>query len=354
MSDVLADDRDALLELGVDVEPVERAALMLAAVYRDGGKALIFGNGGSAADSQHFAAELVGRFEAERVALPAVALTTDTSVITAIANDYGFENVFSRQVEALGRSGDVAIAISTSGTSENVLRGVDAARRAGMATIGLCGSDGCPLCRSVDVAISIGAANTAAVQQSHLTVEHALCRSLERQLFDADGALREVEAGSVLTLPELLELRAGWRAAGRVVVWTNGCFDVLHAGHLASLRAARSYGDVLLVGVNSDDAVRRLKGEGRPLMAEGDRAAVIAALRTVDHALIFAEDTPEDVLAQLQPDIHCKGADYAPPDGKPVPERATVEAYGGRVEFLPMLEGHSTTGFLEGVRNRNS
>lgn len=334
--------------------PVEQAALALAATYRSGGQALVFGNGGSAAQSQHFAAELIVRIEAERTALPAVALTTDSSVLTAIANDYGFERVFSRQIEALGRAGDAAIAISTSGTSANVLAGVEAARRAGMTTIGLCGGGGCPLSRSVDVAIPVQAKDTATVQQGHLAIEHALCRALERLLLDSDGSLVTAEPGSVLTVPELLDLRTAWRAAGRVVVWTNGCFDLLHSGHLASLRAARRLGDVLLVGVNSDDAVRRLKGDGRPLMPEAERAAIVSELRSVDHVLIFEEDTPEAVIEALRPDIHCKGADYAPPDGKPIPERATVEAYGGRVEFLPLLEGCSTTRFLETISNHGS
>jgi rfaE bifunctional protein nucleotidyltransferase chain/domain len=354
MRDFLGADRQLLGDAGIGVAPIEQAALALAATYRAGGNVLIFGNGGSAAQSQHFAAELVVRIEAERTALPAVALTTDSSVLTAIANDYGFERVFSRQVEALGRAGDAAVAISTSGRSANVLAGVEAARRAGMTTIGLCGGGGCPLSRSVDVAIPVQANDTATVQQGHLAIEHALCRALERLLLDSDGSLVAAAPGSVLSLPELLDLRAEWKAAGQVVVWTNGCFDLLHPGHLASLKAARRLGDVLLVGVNSDEAVRRLKGEGRPLMPAEERAAIIAELRSVDHAVIFEEDTPEAVIGQLRPDVHCKGADYAPPAGKPVPERATVEAYGGRVEFLPLLDGCSTTRFLETISNHGS
>jgi rfaE bifunctional protein nucleotidyltransferase chain/domain len=354
MRDCLGEDRQLLREMGIEAGPVELAALALAGAYRSGGQALVFGNGGSAAQSQHFAAELVVRIETNRAALPALALTTDSSVLTAIANDFGFEHVFSRQIEALGRAGDAAIAISTSGRSANVLAGVEAARRAGMITIGLCGGGGCPLSRSVDVAIPVLAKDTATVQQGHLAIEHALCRALERLLLDSDGSLMTAVPGSVLALPELLDLRAAWRAGGRVVVWTNGCFDLLHAGHLEGLRTARRLGDVLLVGINSDDAVRRLKGEGRPLMPEAERAAMVSELRSVDHVLIFDEDTPEAVIEALRPDIHCKGADYAPPDGKPVPERATVEAYGGRVEFLPLLEGCSTTRLLETINNRDS
>ena len=350
MTEPLGDDAARLRALGVEPEPVARAALALTYALGSGGKVLSFGNGGSAADAQHFAAELVGRFERERAALPGVALTTDTSALTAIANDYGFERVFGRQVEALGRPGDVALAISTSGSSANVLEGVDAARRVGMTTIGLCGAPGCDLCTAVDVAIAAPAGETAHVQEVHLAIEHALCRALERLLFAADGSLAVAPPGTVVSLDDLLSLREGWRAAGRVVVWTNGCFDLVHAGHLASLEAARELGDVLVVGVNSDEAAQRLKGEGRPLLPAAERAAILAALRPVDYVTVFDEDTPESALERLQPDVHAKGADYAPPNGKPIPERAVVEAYGGRVEFLPLLEGRSTTDLVETIR----
>ena len=354
MADPLRGDAARLDGLGVAPEPVARAALALAAALRGGGKALVFGNGGSAADAQHIAAELVGRFELERAALPAIALTTDSSALTAIANDYGFAHVFARQVEGLGRSGDVALAISTSGSSANVLAGVEAARRAGLATIGLCGAPGCLLCEAVDIAIATPAGETARVQELHLAVEHALCRAVEHLLFEDDGGPAPTPPGSVVSLDELLRLREEWRAAGRVVVWTNGCFDVLHAGHLASFEAARELGDVLVAGVNSDDAVRRLKGEGRPIVPADERAALVAALRPVDYVVVFDEDTPEAVLGRVRPDVHVKGADYAPPDGKPIPELAVVEGYGGRVEFLPLVPRRSTTGLVETIRRGES
>ena len=348
MADLLGDDRDRLAELGVEPGAVERAASALVSALAAGAKALSLGNGGSAADAQHFAAELVGRFERERRPLPAVALTTDTSALTAIANDYGYERVFARQVEALARPGDVVLAISTSGSSPNVLAAVAAARDAGAVSIGLCGAPGCDLCGVVDVAIAVDRDSTASVQEAHLAVEHALCRAVDRTLAGEDGA--PPAPGGVVSLDEAAALREGWRAAGRVVVWTNGCFDLLHGGHLASLRAAKELGDVLVVGVNSDAAVRRLKGEGRPLLPSSDRAALLAALRPVDHVVVFDDDTPEAALERLRPDVHAKGADYAPPDGKPIPERELVESYGGRVEFLPLLPDRSTTRLAEALR----
>jgi rfaE bifunctional protein nucleotidyltransferase chain/domain len=304
-------------------------------------------------DAQHMAAELVGRFERERPSLPAVALTTDTSALTAIANDYGFERVFARQVEGLGRRGDVALAISTSGTSPNVLEGARAARAGGLLTIGLCGAPGCALCEIVDLRIAVQPAPTASVQEAHLAVEHALCRALDRMLAGPQ-ALALPAPGTVAELEALVAARDLWRAARRTVVWTNGCFDVLHAGHLASLQAARALGDVLVVGVNDDAAVRRLKGEGRPVVPAAERAALVAALRPVDHVVVFGEDTPEAVLSHLRPDVHCKGADYAPPHGKPIPERALVEGYGGRVEFLPLTPGRSTTGLVAALREQST
>lgn len=349
MPDAPAHDRRRLTALGIDPDAVARAGALLVTALRAGGKILVFGNGGSAADAQHLAAELVGRFERERPALPAIALTVDSSAITAIANDYGFERVFARQIEALGRAGDVAIAISTSGESANVLAGLDAARARGMMTVGLCGRARCPVCARSDVALVVSAPSTAAVQEAHLVIEHALCRALDAAVAGGDEAVITHPPGSVVTLDELLLLRPGWRAAGRTVVWTNGCFDVLHAGHLASLAAARRLGDVVVVGVNDDASVSRLKGPGRPVVPAEDRVALLAALRYVDYAVVFAEDTPEAVLSRLQPDVAAKGADYHGPEGKPIPERALVEGYGGRVVFLPLVEGRSTTALLNAV-----
>jgi rfaE bifunctional protein nucleotidyltransferase chain/domain len=128
-------------------------------------------------------------------------------------------------------------------------------------------------------------------------------------------------------------------------------FDVLHVGHLASLRGARRFGEVLIVGVNGDASVRASKGPERPIYRCEERVALLAALELVDAILVFDDPTPERVLAQVRPDVHVKGADYAPPDGKPVPERAVVEAYGGRIEFLPLVPGRSSTDTLARLRS---
>ena len=137
------------------------------------------------------------------------------------------------------------------------------------------------------------------------------------------------------------------RRAGRTVALANGCFDVLHVGHVRYLAGARAEADVLVVGVNGDDSVRRLKGPGRPLMPEGDRAVVVAALRSVDHVVIFPEDDVGALLLALRPDVHCKGTDYAPDT---VPEREVVRSYGGRVAIVGDPKDHDTRRLIERVR----
>lgn len=164
----------------MDLTPVTRAAEAIRGAFDSGGKLLVFGNGGSAADAQHMAAELVGRYVRERAAMPAVALTTDTSVITSVANDYAFERVFVRQVEALGRAGDVALGISTSGASPNVLAALEAARARGLVTMALTGRDGGAIGRAVEIHVNVPDDSTARVQEVHRTLIHAICELVER------------------------------------------------------------------------------------------------------------------------------------------------------------------------------
>ena len=149
---------------------------------RQGGKLLFFGNGGSAADAQHIAAELVVRYKSDRKAIAAIALTTDTSTLTACGNDMGFDALFERQIEALGRPGDVAIGISTSGRSPNVLRGLRQARGAGLKTVGLAGGTGGDMGAICDSMITVPSAVTARIQEMHITIGHMLCLALESRL----------------------------------------------------------------------------------------------------------------------------------------------------------------------------
>jgi D-glycero-beta-D-manno-heptose 1-phosphate adenylyltransferase len=153
----------------------------------------------------------------------------------------------------------------------------------------------------------------------------------------------------LLPWPELLVVRDAARTAGQVVVWTNGTFDLLHPGHLSSLQAARALGDILVVGVNSDESVRSYKGPNRPILTQEERTAMLAGLECVDYVIIFEERTPEEALRKLRPDIHCKGAEYAPPHGRPVPEAQVVIDGGGRIEYLPLVPGVSTTELLKRI-----
>ena len=166
-----------------NLQPVLDAAAAIAESFRGGGKLLLFGNGGSASDAQHVAAEFVGRFQRERAALAAIALTADTSVLSSIGNDYAFERVFARQVEALGRGGDVAFGISTSGRSPNVLAGLTTARERGLKTLALTGGDGGAIGKAADTHLNVASDSTARVQEVHRTLLHAICDLVERGMF---------------------------------------------------------------------------------------------------------------------------------------------------------------------------
>jgi D-sedoheptulose 7-phosphate isomerase len=166
------------------------AADALIAAYRNGHKALFFGNGGSAADAQHLAAEFLGRYLRERRPIPAVALHANASAVTAIANDYGYEHVFSRQLQALAVAGDVAVAISTSGNSKSVVECVTIARQMGVYTIGLTGANGGLMRKLVDVLIAVPSNETPRVQECHILVGHALCDAVEQAIAEAPASRR--------------------------------------------------------------------------------------------------------------------------------------------------------------------
>jgi D-sedoheptulose 7-phosphate isomerase len=176
-----------------DLGPTLQAAAAIRGALAAGGKVLFFGNGGSASDAQHAAAELVGRFQRERAAWPALALTTDTSVITAVANDYSFERVFARQIEALGQRGDVAFGITTSGDSPNVLAALRAARERGLRTIALTGRSGGAAGTAAEIHVNVPDASTARVQEVHRTLLHIICELVENGL-----AATQLETGPQL------------------------------------------------------------------------------------------------------------------------------------------------------------
>jgi D-sedoheptulose 7-phosphate isomerase len=181
----LAISRDALERTTRDaglIETARKIADVMAGALRSGHKLLIAGNGGSAADAQHIAAEIIGRYKQDRPAYAAIALTTDTSALTAIGNDYGFEQIFARQVEGLGRRGDVLLALSTSGRSANILAALKAARQQGMVTVGFTGAQGTAMGASCDHLLAAPSDDTAVIQQIHLTFAHGICDVIEQTL----------------------------------------------------------------------------------------------------------------------------------------------------------------------------
>ncbi len=181
--DELSEGSDVIRQTALCLAPaIVTVAQHMIDALRAGGKILICGNGGSAADAQHFAAELVGRFRRERPSWSAIALTVDASILTSLGNDFGFEQIFARQVQALGRPADILFAISTSGRSKNVLAAVEVAASSGMKTIGMTGEGSSPLGELVDHHLPIPSANTAFIQQSHMAVIHVLCELVEESL----------------------------------------------------------------------------------------------------------------------------------------------------------------------------
>lgn len=155
--------------------------------------------------------------------------------------------------------------------------------------------------------------------------------------------------GEIAKREQLEELSRKLKENGKKIVSTNGCFDILHVGHVRILQEARALGDILVVGLNCDESVKRLKGPTRPINKEADRAEVLAALGCVDYVTLFPEDTPVEFLKLLKPDIHVKGADYSP---EQLPETAVVESYGGKMQILKLVPGHSTTGLVSKINSQ--
>lgn len=303
-----------------------------------GGKILVFGNGGSAACAQHFAAEFTGKLASDRMPYPAIALTVDTSALTAIANDFGYEHVFSRQVRALAAPIDVVVGISTSGTSRNVAAAIAEARSRGAYTVALTGSRDE---LSADASLAVPLRETARVQEAHDLVLHELAQVSERYL--SPDILDDASADRfpfVLGETDIAAYRSWLRSSGQTLTTTNGVFDLLHSGHRASLSAARASGDHLCVLVNSDQSVRRIKGETRPIRTLDDRLTDLSHIPAVDHVVVMEDDDPRRLLELLAPDVHAKGADYR---DRPLLEAQTVEAAGGEVRFIDLLDGYSTT-----------
>ncbi|MFH1055323.1 MAG: D-sedoheptulose 7-phosphate isomerase [Candidatus Altiarchaeota archaeon] len=175
-------EESVVVKRTLKVKDIEEATKLIVDALKSKRKILLCGNGGSAADCQHIAGEFVGRFKKERQALPAIALSTDTSILTALTNDYGGDIIFSRQVEALGNEGDVLVAISTSGTSSNILKAVEAGRKKGMKVVGFTGAKGQKLKSLSDACIMVGSDDTPRIQEAHITAAHIICGLVEEKV----------------------------------------------------------------------------------------------------------------------------------------------------------------------------
>jgi D-sedoheptulose 7-phosphate isomerase len=341
----------------------ERVAAWAAEIHRvlsGGGRLLAAGNGGSASLAQHLTSELVGRYQQDRPPFSAVCLSSEASAVTAIANDYGYDEVFARQVRAHGRTGDVLMLLTTSGRSRNLLRAAEEAARLGLTSFSLTGAAPNPLVDASDDALALHGP-AASVQEAQHVVVHALCAAFDTLVL-RDHEATERPGGRRLTPPLSMArpassadqarlLAEAVRAAGGRLVAAGGCFDLLHAGHVDLLQRARALGDALVVLLNDDRSVRRLKGPTRPLVPAEDRAAVLQALECVDAVAVFGEDTPEQVLRHLRPDVFCKGGDY---EGRSLPEEEVLATWGGRLVVLPLVQGRSTTRLVDLARRSAS
>jgi rfaE bifunctional protein nucleotidyltransferase chain/domain len=330
--------------LGTDLGPTaaafDQALEAMCRTLRQGGKILAFGNGGSAADAEHFVGELTGRFLYDRAPLPGIALTAGSAGFTAISNDYGYDLVFERQLRALGKPGDLAFGITTSGNSKNVILALQAARELRITTVAMTGAKDSQAATTADITLRSPSRETPRIQELHAIFIHSLCRGIEATLFPKDAT--PLPAHKIIgpdEIPGFARALAPYKS-----VFTNGCYDILHPGHVTLLQTARAFGDLLVLGLNSDDSVKRLKGPTRPYHPFANRALVLAALAVVDFVVGFDEDTPLELIRQLTPRVLVKGGDYT---RETIVGADWVESHGGEVRVVPLVEGHSTTRILQ-------
>ena len=326
-------------------QALARATDVLVGALQMDKKVLTCGNGGSAGDAQHIASELINRFETERMPLAAISLVPDSSVVTAISNDYNYEVLFSRQIDGLGRDGDVLIAFSTSGNSRNIARAIDMAHKRKMTVIAMTGRDGGAIGKMLgtfDVEIRAPAQETSRIQEIHLTAIHSICKALD-SIFT--GNILQKPTKVQLDWDNLVRLTRGLRP----LVFTNGVFDILHRGHIAYLEEARKAGICMVVGINDDESVRRLKkGIGRPIQCADDRAHILASLKCVDFVTLFNDETPAQLIRSISPDVLIKGGDY---QAKKIVGADHVIARGGIVKTIDLSHQKSTTSIVQSIIN---
>ncbi|MDP1720699.1 MAG: SIS domain-containing protein [Candidatus Nanopelagicaceae bacterium] len=332
----------------VQISLVRSLAEEISQAFISGHRVYAFGNGGSASQAQHFTTELIGRFKGNRKSLPAISLCTDTSAMTAIANDFGFDHVFSRQVESLVEPGDVVIGFTTSGTSPNVLAGLAEAKKHGSLTVLISGNKGQVGPGAADIVIEVGGQETAIIQEAHLILIHIVCELIESKMGLSENELERAVPRFVHE-SHLTEIQLPPRES---IVWVNGCFDLLHEGHLQLLNKASKMGKYLIVGINSDESVKRIKGVSRPYVSEENRARTLLQFPFVDLVVIFSEDDPLTILRRLSPGKVLKGPEYRERD---YPEKSFLSEIGCTVSYTDEVQGVSTTRIVDRIlTNGNS
>jgi rfaE bifunctional protein nucleotidyltransferase chain/domain len=306
-------------------EPLLHALEILSEALANGRTLFVFGNDALLAEAALVGAAFA-RFRVETSALPRAAR---------------------------GEAGDVALILTTGDDHDAVAKLASAERDRRVATIIITDPAGARLRTVCDACLPVPGNDDSRPCDLRIGIALALgegVRSAPNLADEVGSSSSDPAPEKELGLEVLCSLRETWREQGKVVVWTNGCFDLLHPGHLASFRAARSFGDVLVVGVNADASIQRAKGPGRPVFPLSHRVAMLSALEDVDYVLPFEEPTPAEVLARLRPDVHCKGRDYATP-GATLPEREIVERYGGRIEFLDLVPGVSSSEWVRRIQS---
>ena len=334
--------REFLSISDVQIDLVRSLADTISKAFTSGHRVYAFGNGGSASQAQHFTTELIGRFKGNRKSLPAVSLCTDTAAMTAISNDFGFDFVFSRQVESLVEPGDVVIGFTTSGTSPNVLAGLAEAKKQGGSTILISGNKGLITPESSDIVIEVGGHETAIIQEVHLVLIHIVCEIIELNMGFSKGEERNL-IPRFIRESEISEIQIPPHES---MVWVNGCFDLLHEGHLKLLNKASKLASFLVVGINSDESVKRIKGNSRPYVSEEDRARTLLQFPFVDLVVIFSEDTPLTVLKSLRPGKVVKGPEYQRSD---FPEKSFLNNIGCSIFYIDEVQGVSTTQIVDRI-----
>ena len=324
---------------------IEKLAEEISEGFKSGKKLYAFGNGGSAAEAQHFTTELIGRFKENRKSLPAISLCSDSTALTCIANDFGFDEIFSRQVEGLVEPGDIVIGFTTSGKSKNVLSGLAAAKKKLSHGVLITGNNDFDYRFQVDTILQIGGSETAIIQELHLSFIHILCDLIEGNMGFKPVTLKEPNPKIIYDFEFSNELLP----ENESITWVNGCFDILHEGHLMLLNAAASLGGSLIVGINSDTSVKILKGAERPFITELERARTLSQFPFVELIVIFNDKDPLEILKKIRPSTVVKDSSY---ETHGFPERNFLESTDCKIVYTQHIDGLSTTHIIKNIQDK--